>query len=255
MKILIMILMALGMNCAFGQYTEKQIRDTAKQVIDEEIKYGNLKGEYEKVAREFLNKAMLNQQIISYMTKIINKGDYSSQNEAFAAGFNAAIIQREKSNKFLSNRDLYEHMKSNIDILYKMNDFECSQYIKKKNTEESGKGRSLYGIAGTLDIIKFKKYIGSHSKAYDNMMYEKNESQPLTENELIKVKNEYRQMVINLLNENKNINDFFKSGKRFSDIEDGEVCKIGKSLIGLLVKGDVSSAGMRVNAYLNGVLN
>ena len=146
-------------------------------------------------------------------------------------------------------------MKSNIDILSKMNDFECSQYIKRKNTEESGKGRSIYGIAGTLDIEKFKKYIGIFSKAFDNMMYEKNESQSLTNNELVKVKNEYTQMLINFFEENRDINDFYKSGKSFNDINDGEVCRIGKSLIGLLVKGDINSAGMRINAYLNGVLN
>ena len=175
MKILLLLLMTFSMGCSYAQYSEKQVRDASRQVIDEEIKYGNLSGEYEKVAREYLNKAMLNQKTISYVTKIMNKENYKNKNEAFEMGFNSGTIEREKSIKFLSNRDLYELMKANIDILSKMNDFECSQYIKKKNTEESGKGRSLYGIAGTLDIVKFKNYIGLYSKAFDNITYDKKE--------------------------------------------------------------------------------
>jgi hypothetical protein len=184
----------------------------------------------------------------------MNKGNYKNKNEAFEIGFNSSSAEREKSMKFLSNRDLYELMKANIDILNKMNDFECSQYIKRKNTEESGKGRSIYGIAGTLDIAKFKNYIGLYSKAYDNMTYDKNESQLMSDSDVIKVKNEYRQLLISIIDENKKINDFFKSGKSFNDVSDSEVCQIGKSLISLIVKGDTNSAEMRSNAYLNGVL-
>lgn len=255
MKILLLLLMTFSMGCSYAQYSEKQVRDASRQVIDEEIKYGNLSGEYEKVAKEYLNKAMLNQKTISYVTKIMNKENYKNKNEAFEMGFNSGTIEREKSIKFLSNRDLYELMKANIDILSKMNDFECSQYIKKKNTEESGKGRSLYGIAGTLDIVKFKNYIGLYSKAFDNMTYDKNESQSITDADLIKVKNEHRQLLVNLIEENKKINNFIKSRKTFNDISEGEVCQIGKYFLGLVVKGEVNSAGMRANAYINGILN
>lgn len=254
MKIFVLLLMTFSMGCSYAQYSEKQVRDASRQVIDEEIKYGNLSGEYEKYSREYLNKAMLNQKTISYITKVMNKGNYKNKNEAFEIGFNSISVEREKSLKFLSNRDLYELMKANIDILNKMNDFECSQYIKKKNTEESGKGRSIYGIAGTLDIVKFKNYIGLYSKAYDNMTYDKNESQSMTDADVIKVKNEYRQLLVNLIEENKKFNEFIKSGKSFNDISDSEVCQIGKSLISLIVKGEASSAEMRSNAYLNGVL-
>ena len=255
MKIFMYLLMTFSMSCSYAQYSEKQIRDASRQVIDEEIKFGNLSGEYEKSLREFLNKTMLNQKTISYITKEMNKGNYKNKNEAFEMGFNSASIEREKSMKFLSNRDLYELMKANIDILNKMNDFECSQYIKKKNTEESGKGRSLYGIAGTLDIVKFKNYIGLYSKAFDNMTYDKNESQSITDADLIKVKNEHRQLLVNLIEENKKINNFIKSRKTFNDISEDEVCQIGKYFLGLVVKGEVNSAGMRANAYINGILN
>lgn len=254
MKIFVLLLMTFSMGCSYAQYSEKQVRDASRQVIDEEIKYGNLSGEYEKSVREYLNKVMLNQKTISYITKVMNKGNYKNKNEAFEIGFNWASLERERSIKFLSNRDLYELMKANIDILNKMNDFECSQYSKKKNTEESGKGRSIYGIAGTLEIIKFKNYIGLYSKAFDNMTYDKNESQLISDSDVIKVKNEYRQLLVSLIEENKKINDFIKSGKSFNDISDSEVCQIAKSLISLIVKGETSSAEMRSNAYLNGVL-
>jgi hypothetical protein len=255
MKILVLLLMTFNVGCSFAQYTEKQVRDASRQVIDEEIKYGNLSGEYEKILREYLNKWMLNQKTISHVTKVMNKGNYKNKNEAFEIGLNSGSMEREKSMKFLSNKDLNELMKANLDILNKMNDFECSQYIKKKNTEENGKGRTIYGIAGTLEILKFKNYIGLYSKAFDNMTYDKNESQPLSDADIIKVKIEYRKLGIDLIEDNKKISDFIKSGKTFNDISEGEVCQIGKSFLGLVIKGELNSAGMRANAYINGILN
>jgi hypothetical protein len=77
----------------------------------------------------------------------------------------------------------------------------------------------------------------------------------LKENDLLNIKNEYRQSFIKLINENQKIGDFVKSKKSFNEIPEAEVCLIGKEIMGLIVKGDVKSAGMRSKAYATGKLN
>jgi len=165
------------------------------------------------------------------------------------------MIERDKSMNFLSFNESYQIMNSNIEILGKMNSFECSQYIKRKSTEEQGKGRSLFAIAGTLDIDKFKNYINLYSLAYEKMLNGKLSHDELNENDLLNVKNDYRQSFIKLINENSKIGDFVKSKKTFNEISDAEVCLIGKEIMSLVVKGDNKSAGMRSKAYVTGRLN
>jgi hypothetical protein len=239
----------------FAQYTESQVLKATQQVIDEEIKYAEVIGEKEKALRDYLNKVMLNKRTITESTKFLNQSKSKDKDKIFEAGFQLMMIERDKSMNFLSFNESYQIMNSNIEILGKMNSFECSQYIKRKSTEEQGKGRSLFAIAGTLDIDKFKNYINLYSLAYEKMLNGKLSHDELNENDLLNVKNDYRQSFIKLINENSKIGDFVKSKKTFNEISDAEVCLIGKEIMSLVVKGDNKSAGMRSKAYVTGRLN
>lgn len=255
MKILVIILLSFSMSNLFAQYSEKQVRDILEQVINEEVKDANLKIEYERILADFLRKAVFSQRRISEITKTLNNTSVKNQDEAFKIGFSMAMSDRDKSIKFLSNRDLYDLMMLNVSILSLMSDFECSQYIKRRNTQEGGRGRSIYGIAGGLDLEKFKNYFAIYAKALKNMEGGKNESQFLMENDILKVKKEYQRLFNNMLDSDNRAKEFLKSGKSFSNAGDNDVCSVGKSLIGLIVKGGRESSEMRINAYISGRLN
>lgn len=255
MKKIVALLFTFSCGIAYAQYTENQILKATQQVVDEEVKFAEVKGEKEKILRDFLNKVMLSKRAITESTKLVNQFKTKDNDKIFEAGFQLMMIERDKSMNFLSFNESYQIMNSNIDILNKMNNFECSQYIKRKSTEEQGKGRTLFAIAGTLDLDKFKNYINLYSIAHEKMVNGKLSQDELKENDLLNIKNDYRQSFIKLIDENKKVGEFVKSRKSFNEISEAEVCLIGKEIMGLIVKGDIKLAGMRSKAYATGKLN
>jgi len=254
-NLFIIFVTSICIGNSYAQITEKQLRVIFSQIVDETVVEAKLKGEYEKVARDFLNSTLLNKDVMNELLKIVKERNITDSKKAFELGFESMAIVREASMKFLSNRDLYDLMKLNIELLSKMNNYECAQYVRKRNTEKEGVGRGVYEIAGNLGIQEFKKYFGLYEKAFKNMMQKKNESQAISDSELQAARSDYRRFFMDLLEENADFNNFIKSGKSFNDLGEAEVCRFGKSLMGLVVKGDAASASVRTQAYLSGKLN
>jgi hypothetical protein len=198
---------------------------------------------------------MLNKRAIAESTKLVNQVKSKDDDKLFQVGYQLMMVERDKSMNYLSFDESYQIMNLNIEILNKMNNFECSQYIKRKSTEEQGGGRTIYAIAGMLDLDKFKSYINLYSTAYENMVNGKSSKDELNINDLLNIRNEYRQLFIKLINENQKVGEFIKSKRSFNEIADSEVCLIGKEIMGLIVKGDSHAAGMRSKAFATGKLN
>lgn len=161
---------------------------------------------------------------------------------------------REKSILKLSRNDQFELMKLNVLIASKMTDYECAQYFRKKRTDENGNGRGIYEIAAELEIGKFREYVKSYEKAFSLFLSDKDESIELSQQELKEVDADFGELFASLNRNKPFIAEFFNSGKSFKTGNDRDVCRIGNSILSLLISGDINKARKRTTAYIGGKL-
>jgi len=250
LKIVSLIFLYFVSATVFAQISEKDLRSISDRIIEESIIEAKLASDYNEVLQAHLENLMLNKDVVGLIHDLIIESKVTTQSDAEKVGFEVMTILRDRSLKTLSNEDIYSLMVLNHSLLSKMSDYECSQYIKKKRTDEDNLGRNIFHIAGQLDIASFKKYFGYYNKAIFNMLSQVNASERLDDDQLNFVRNEFRKAV----SENRIIGEFFSSGKSFATGSINEVCNVGKEIIGLLISGDPETAKMKTSAYLHGQL-
>ena len=255
MKKYIAIFMILFVSSAISaEFTEKQMLEISKKVVDETLFFSKLKGEYKNTLKNYLERVMYNKEINRFFIQLALDNPLMSSSEAEILSFEIMTQLKDKSLLRLSNEDLYELLNLNIIIISKMTDHECSQYIQKKRTDEANLGRGLYEISGQLDLISFKKYIGLYDKALEKLISNKSDAGRLSENELADIKLEMKDLMADLVIRNEVVKNYFMSGKSFSDSPDSVVCTVGKELYSLFVSGDVEKAKKRTLAFVRGKL-
>lgn len=255
MKKLFLILIAIFLSSAISaELTEKQMLSISKKIIEETLVTSKLNGEYKSTLKSHLERIMYNEQIVSLLTKVVSDNAVNNNADVEAMGFNIMSNLRDKSLLTLSNNEMYDLLNLNVNIVSKMTDYECAQYVKKRRTDEGGLGRSLYEISGQLSITSFKKYIGFYDKAFQNMLSNKSSSEKLNEREVEIVKADFRELMAEMTSKNVFVKDFFMSGKSFAESADSDVCRVSKELLKVVVGGDVEKAKKRTSAYVNGQL-
>ena len=253
-KVFIVAVVLFLSRSVHAELSEQQIRVMASNVVNQTISDSKLKGAYEATARKYLNGVMLNNKMIANMLILAKEAKIDSDAEAKEWGFNLLLTIRNNSILKLSSKDQFELLMVNTLIIAKMSDYECAQYFRKKRTDENGKGRPIFEIAMNLEIGVFKKYIEGYEKAFMLLVNNRDESTKLSGDELGKIKFEFGQLFTALNKEKPFISEFFRSGKSFSTGVDSDVCKIGSSLLDLIVGGDRGMAQKRTSAYLNSQL-
>jgi hypothetical protein len=255
MKKIFVVLISIFLSSAISaELTEQQMLNVSKKIIEETLNASKLSGDYKLTLKNHLEKIMYNEQIVSLLTKIASENSVTSNVDAEKIGFNVMSGLRDKSLLTLSNNELYELLKLNVNIVTKMTDYECAQYVKKRRTDEGGLGRGIYEISGQLNIATFKKYIGYYDKAIQNLVSNKSSSEKLSEGEVQIVKSDFRELMAELTSKNVFVKEFFASGKSFADSSDSDVCRVSKELLKVVVSGDVEKAKKRTSAYINGQL-
>jgi len=255
MKKIVAIFIMFALSSAFSaEITEKQMMEVSKKIIEETLSSSKLKGEYKSTLKNHLESIMYNKQIIELFIKIAAENSVTNSVEAETMGFNMMNSLREKSLLTLSNNDLYDLLNLNVNIISKMTNYECAQYVKKRRTDEGGLGRGIYEISGQLNIVNFKKYLGYYDKSIQNILSNKSYSEKLNEREIEIVMSDFQERLSDMASKNIYVKDFFMSGKTFANSADSEVCSVSKELFKVVVGGDIEKAKKRASAYLNGQL-
>lgn len=234
----------------FAQISERDLRAISNKIIEESIINAKLTLDHGKALKSHLENLMLNNDVVRLLHELILENNVTTPADAERVGFEIMSELRDRALQTLSNDDINNLMILNFNLLSKMSDYECSQYIKKLRTDDGNLGRNIFQIAGQMDIDSFRKYLGYYDKAIVNMLSQEDASERLNSSQLSIVRDQF----IKDISENKIIGVFFSSGKSFATGSNKDICTVGKEIIGLLISGDPESSKMKTSAFLHGQL-
>ena len=239
---------------SYAQIGDGQVRVAMENAVNKTVDDLRLSEDYAWVARKAIREILLSKEMTALILKISKESKIESQSYLEQVGANIMTTTREKAVLRLSRQDLYRLVILNSKVASVMNDYECAQFYRKRRTDETGKGRSIYKIAANLDLKSFEEYLNLFTKAFLLFTSEVDESEKFTKSEIDSIKEEYAEKFSDLIEKKPFIADFFQSGKTFAKASDSEVCRIGKSLSELVVSGDKWSAQRRNAAFVQGLL-
>jgi hypothetical protein len=255
-KYLLLIFSSVYINSVIAaEFTEQQMREISKKVVEDTVATSKLTDEYKAILRPSLEKLMYDDRVIKLTISMINEESIHDTAGAEKLGFTMMGLIREKAVTTLSSQEMIDLINLNLKLISKMTAFECAQYIKKKRVDENRLGRGIYEIAGELTFIEFKRFVNLYDAAFENFFLDQKKSTQLPKNELDKVKSEFQGLMMKRVMQDEFLRNFFQSGKSFSESADSDVCRVGTEILKTVVSGEKKEIEKRVAAYVHGQLN